>query len=88
LLGQLNRAIERGSTVAEAFAAQRPNVSEMEAGIVAAVERAGRLDRGLTQLAAYFGALDAARSSALNRPRTKLLRLVEPKRILTTDEAD
>ncbi len=64
LLAQLNRAIENGSTVAEAFAAQRPAVSEMEAGIVAAVERAGRLDRGLTQLAAYFGALAAARSSA------------------------
>ncbi len=67
LLAQLNRSIESGSTVAEAFAAQRPGISEMEAGIVAAVERAGRLDRGLTQLAAYFGALDAARSSAVKR---------------------
>jgi type IV pilus assembly protein PilC len=67
LLGQLNRSIESGSTVAEAFAAQRPSISEMEAGIVAAVERAGRLDRGLSQLAAYFGALDAARSSALKK---------------------
>src|SRR5262245_50724941 len=36
LLRQLNRSIENGSTVAEAFAAQRPAVSEMEAGIVAA----------------------------------------------------
>jgi type IV pilus assembly protein PilC len=67
LLGQLNRSIESGSTVAEAFAAQRPGVSEMEAGIVAAVERAGRLDRGLMQLATYFGALEAARSTALKR---------------------
>ncbi len=67
LLAQLNRSIESGSTVAEAFAARRPGISEMEAGIVAAVERAGRLDRGLTQLAAYFGALDAARSSAVKR---------------------
>ena len=64
LLGQMNRAIGQGSTVSEAFAAQRPTISEMEAGIVAAVERAGRLDRGLTQLATYFGALEAARSSA------------------------
>ena len=61
LLRALNSAVERGSTIAEAFAAQRPAVSEMEASIVAAVERAGRLDRGLTQLAEYFGALDAAR---------------------------
>ncbi len=64
LLVRLNRSIEGGSTVAEAFAAQRPVVTEMEAGIVAAVERAGRLDRGLTQLAEYFGALEAARTSA------------------------
>lgn len=67
LLGRLNRAIASGSTVAEAFAKQRPSISEMEAGIVAAVERAGRLDRGLMQLAAYFGALDAARSSVLKK---------------------
>ncbi len=67
LLGQLNRSIAKGSTVAEAFAAQRPTISDMEAGIVAAVEHAGRLDRGLTQLAAYFGALDAARSNALKK---------------------
>lgn len=64
LLTRMNRAIEKGSTVAEAFAEQRPVVSDMEAGIVAAVERAGRLDRGLTQLATYFGALAVARSSA------------------------
>jgi len=64
LLRQLNHAIEGGSTVAEAFAAQRPTVTEMEAGIVAAVERAGRLDRGLAQLAEYFGALEKARASA------------------------
>ncbi|MGB8168771.1 MAG: type II secretion system F family protein [Chthoniobacteraceae bacterium] len=67
LLARLNRSIEGGSTVAEAFAAQRPGVSEMEAGIVDAVERAGRLERGLMQLAAYFGALDAARSSAVKK---------------------
>jgi type II secretory pathway component PulF len=67
LLGKLHRELEAGSTVAEAFAAQRPGISEMEASIVAAVERAGRLDRGLTQLAAYFGALDAARSTALKK---------------------
>ena len=67
LLAQLNRAIEKGCTVSEAFAAQRPTISEMEAGIVAAVEHAGRLDRGLTQLAAYFGALESARSSAWKR---------------------
>ena len=64
LLAQMNRAIGKGSTVAEAFAAQRPTISDMEAGIVAAVEHAGRLDRGLTQLAAYFGALEAARANA------------------------
>ncbi len=67
LLSRLNRAIDGGSTVAEAFAAQRPAISEMEAGVVAAVERAGRLDRGLAQLAAYFGALATARASAMKK---------------------
>jgi type IV pilus assembly protein PilC len=67
LLAQLNRAIAGGQTVAEAFAAQSPTVSEMEAGIVAAVERAGRLDRGLAQLAEYFGALEVARSGVMKR---------------------
>ncbi len=67
ILRQLNHSVEGGSTVAEAFAAQRPAVSEMEAGIVAAVERAGRLDRGLEQLAAYFGAMEIARAGAWKR---------------------
>lgn len=64
LLTRLNHAVENGNTVAEAFAAQRPVISEMESSIVAAVERAGRLDRGLGQLADYFGALAAARATA------------------------
>jgi type II secretory pathway component PulF len=67
LLKQLNQAITGGLTVAEAFAAQRPMVSEMEAGVVAAVERAGRLDYGLAQLAEYFGALDAARAGVIKK---------------------
>jgi type II secretory pathway component PulF len=67
LLTQLDGAITGGLTVGEAFAAQRPAVSELEAGIVAAVEHAGRLDRGLTQLAEYFGALDAARSGVIRK---------------------
>lgn len=67
LLTELNRSVAGGLTVGEAFAAQRPAVSELEAGIVAAVERAGRLDRGLAQLAEYFGALDAARSGVVRK---------------------
>jgi type II secretory pathway component PulF len=65
LLERLNHAVENGSTVAEAFAAQRPAVTEMEISIVEAVERAGRLDRGLAQLSAYFGALDVARTNVV-----------------------
>jgi type II secretory pathway component PulF len=67
LLTQLNSAVAGGLTVGEAFAAQRPAVSELEAGIVSAVERAGRLDRGLAQLAEYFGALDAARAGVIRK---------------------
>lgn len=67
LLTRLTNSVAGGLTVGEAFAAQRPAVSDLEAGIVAAVERAGRLDRGLAQLAAYFGALDAARAGVMRK---------------------
>ena len=52
-----------GGTVAEAFATLRPAVSEMEVTTLSAVERTGKLERGLAQLAEYFGAMAGARSS-------------------------
>lgn len=67
LLTQLNGAISGGLTVGESFEAQRPAISTLESGIVAAVERAGRLDRGLTQLSEYFGALESARAGVMRK---------------------
>lgn len=51
--------IRAGDTVAEACAAA--NLGSTESAVLAAVERAGSLDRGLEQLSEYFGAIAAAR---------------------------
>jgi type II secretory pathway component PulF len=67
LLKKLNHAVENGSSIGEAFAAQKPAISEMEIAIVSAVERAGKLDRGLAQLSAYFEGLAKARTDAMKR---------------------
>jgi type II secretory pathway component PulF len=65
LLDRFHRAMERHEDVGQAFAAQRGTISPMEAGVVAAVERSGRLDHGLQQLADYFGALGQAREALI-----------------------
>ncbi len=64
---RLKDAIGSGQTVGESFARQRPAVGEMEIGVIAAVERAGKLEQGLAQLAEYFGALDRARAGLLKK---------------------
>lgn len=62
-IAQLKAGASNGGTVAEAFATLRPAVGEMEIGTLSAVERTGKLERGLAQLAEYFGAMAQARSS-------------------------
>jgi type II secretory pathway component PulF len=64
---QLKQHILDGHTIAESFALLRSTVSEMEIGIIAAVERTGRLEHGFAQLAEYFGALAQAQSNVLKR---------------------
>ena len=64
---RLKDGIGQGLTVGEAFARQRPAVGEMEVGVIAAVERAGKLAEGLAQLSAYFGALEQARAGLVKR---------------------
>jgi type II secretory pathway component PulF len=66
---RLKAAVGEGLTVGEAFARQRPVVGEMEIGVIAAVERAGKLESGLAQLSGYFGALALARESVLKKCR-------------------
>jgi type IV pilus assembly protein PilC len=64
---KLKQSILDGQTIAEAFANLRPAVSEMEIGILSAVERTGRLEYGFAQLADYFGALDQARGTVIKK---------------------
>ena len=64
---RLKEAVGSGQTVGEAFARQRPAVGEMEVGVIAAVERAGKLERGLAQLSDYFGALAQARAGIVKK---------------------
>ncbi len=64
---RLKDSVGSGQTVGESFARQRPAVGEMEIGVIAAVERAGRLEQGLAQLSDYFGALDRARMGILKK---------------------
>ena len=67
VIGRLKVGVTSGQTVGEAFARQRPAVGEMEVGVITAVERAGRLEHGLAQLAEYFGALAQARTGILKK---------------------
>ena len=64
---RLKEDILGGHTIADAFAHLRPAISEMEVGIISAVERTGRLEHGFSQLAEYFGALDQARRNVLKK---------------------
>lgn len=64
---KLRQGILDGHTIADAFAQLRPAISEMEIGIISAVERTGRLEHGFSQLAEYFAALDQARSNILKK---------------------
>jgi type II secretory pathway component PulF len=63
----LKQSILGGLTIADSFAQLRPAISEMEVGIISAVERTGRLEHGFAQLAEYFGALDQARSNIIKK---------------------
>jgi len=67
LIKRLNQAVGAGKTLGQAFAAERPEVSELEIGVVSACEKSGRLEFGMTQLASYHGVLAAARENILKQ---------------------
>ena len=67
LLLALNRALQEGATVAEAFARQPAAVSSMETSLIAACERSGRLDQGCQRLSDYFAALAQAREMVIRK---------------------
>jgi type IV pilus assembly protein PilC len=62
VLRGLRASLSNGASIAEAFAAQQPTISALEAGIFAASDRAGCLDKGLTQAAEYYDAIADAQS--------------------------
>ncbi len=66
-LRALNTRIKQGEPLGDALLMQRPKVTELEASIVAAASRGGRLDRGCDQLARYFEALERARRELFSR---------------------
>lgn len=66
-LRQLRAAVDQGRTVGGAFAAQRPAVSHLEASIVSACDRSGRLEQGCVYLSGYFGKLDDARQFIIKK---------------------
>jgi len=69
LLGNLMAAVERGSTVGDAFAAQRPAVTDLEASIIGACSRTGRIDQGCVYLSDYYDKLDRARRFIFKQSR-------------------
>jgi type II secretory pathway component PulF len=64
---RLKQHILDGHTIADSFANLRPTISEMEIGIISAVERTGRLEHGFEELSEYFGALVQARGNILKK---------------------
>jgi type IV pilus assembly protein PilC len=67
LIRRLNDAINGGKTMGEAIAAQRPEVSELEIGVITAGEKSGRLEYGMAQLAEYHAAFATAREGILKK---------------------
>ncbi len=62
-IAHIHRGLERGKTVGEACSAA--GVGGMEAAVLAAVERAGFLDRGLEELSRHFEAVASARGKVI-----------------------
>jgi len=67
LIRRIADAVRDGRSLSAAIAVQRPEVSELEIGVVAGCEKSGRMEYGMTQLAAYHGAMAAARETILKK---------------------
>ncbi len=67
LVDAARKSLANGRTVGEAFAAQRSTVTPLESSVLSAVEKSGQLDRGLSELSKYFGALAQARATIIKR---------------------
>jgi type II secretory pathway component PulF len=67
LIETSRKSLAEGHTVGEAFAKTGGAVTVLEVAVISAVEKSGQLDRGLSELSAYFGSLDKARKAILTR---------------------
>jgi protein transport protein HofC len=67
LIRSLQRELDAGEPIGEAFRKARPALSEMEQATVAGHARSGQLVGGLAHLSTYFGALHAARAAVWRR---------------------
>jgi type II secretory pathway component PulF len=66
-LRSLNARIQTGEPIGDALLHQRPRVTALEASIVTAASRGGRLDQGCDHLARYFDALERSRNEMTSR---------------------
>ena len=65
LLREMDRDLEAGKSITEAFAKNNAVISDLERGIIGAGERGGRMGQAFQHLADYFGMLAIARRDAL-----------------------
>jgi type II secretory pathway component PulF len=63
----LRARVDRGETVAAAFAGTKPAVGDLEVGIVEACERSGKIDNACRYLSEYFGTLAQAKALVLKK---------------------
>ncbi len=74
-LRALNERIKCGEPLGEALLGLRPKVTELEASIISAAARGGKLDKGCDELARYFEAQVRARSEMISKMIYPLLML-------------
>lgn len=67
LLSLLKASVDKGAPVGEAFAAQYPQVTHLEASIIGASARSGKLDQGCFFLSDYFSGLNEAQKAVIRK---------------------
>ena len=65
LLKDLHAGLESGQSIAEAFATDRQNITELERNIIGAGERGGKLAAAFQHLASYFGMIATTQDAAI-----------------------
>ncbi|MGA3171750.1 MAG: type II secretion system F family protein [Chthoniobacteraceae bacterium] len=74
-LRDMNARVKQGEPLGDALLQMRPAISDLEAGIIGAAGRSGKLDHGCEQLSRYFESLDRARKQIIARSMYPLVML-------------